>query len=223
LAVPIFLFFARKTARTVPAALTLQPALAAVMAPYRTPNALSDVRVLDLIELSGSTVRAAPLLNMSQPSVSRRRRRLAAELGLVSTSQLRQGDGACLGGCCAGRPNATASMLVCGAWAVMAGVWTLAWLMPQRWCRPSALYRCSSGKPWSAAMNYRMRSLICSPSDRRWPASKGLHERVAVHSGLPQNAGKGADGNASAPTRTLITVSSIAWSQPVRSTSGRWR
>jgi hypothetical protein len=133
------------------------------------------------------------------------------------------GDGACLGGCCAGRPNATASMLVCGAWAVMAGVWTLAWLMPQRWCRPSALYRCSSGKPWSAAMNYRMRSLICSPSDRRWPASKGLHERVAVHSGLPQNAGKGADGNASAPTRTLITVSSIAWSQPVRSTSGRWR
>jgi len=66
------------------------------MASYRTPNALSDVRVLDLIELSGSTVRAAPLLNMSQPSVSRRRRRLAAELGLVSTSQLRQGDGACL-------------------------------------------------------------------------------------------------------------------------------
>lgn len=66
------------------------------MVTYRTPTALRDVRVLDLIELSGSTLRAAPLLNLSQPAVSRRRRRLAAELGLVSTSQLRQGDGACL-------------------------------------------------------------------------------------------------------------------------------
>ena len=66
------------------------------MAPYRTPNALSDVRVLDLIELSGSTVHAAPLLNLSQPSVSRKRRRMAAELELVPTTHLRQGDGACL-------------------------------------------------------------------------------------------------------------------------------
>lgn len=66
------------------------------MAPYRTPNALSDVRVLDLIELSGSTVRAAPLLNLSQPAVSRRRQRLAAELDLVPTTHLRHGDGACL-------------------------------------------------------------------------------------------------------------------------------
>ena len=68
----------------------------AVMATYRTPQLLKDVRLLDLIELSGSTVRAAPLLNMSQPSVSRRRQRLAAELDLVPTEHLRQGDGACL-------------------------------------------------------------------------------------------------------------------------------
>jgi hypothetical protein len=71
----------------------LQPAL---MPAYQVPSLLADLNLLDLIELSGSTVKAAPLLNLSQPSVSRRRRRLQKELGLMPTPELSQGDGACL-------------------------------------------------------------------------------------------------------------------------------
>lgn len=66
------------------------------MAPYRAPQLLADLQLLDLVELAGSTVRAAPLLNLSQPTVSRRRQRLVQELGLSASPALRQGDGACL-------------------------------------------------------------------------------------------------------------------------------
>ena len=66
------------------------------MAPYRSPQLLADIDLLDLLELAGSTVRAAPLLKLSQPTVSRRRRRLVEELGLAASSSLTQGDGACL-------------------------------------------------------------------------------------------------------------------------------
>ncbi len=66
------------------------------MPAYQVPSLLADLALLDLIELSGSTVKAAPLLNLSQPSVSRRRRRLQKELGLMPTPELSQGDGACL-------------------------------------------------------------------------------------------------------------------------------
>jgi hypothetical protein len=66
------------------------------MAPYRSPQLLADIDLLDLLELAGSTVRAAPLLRLSQPTVSRRRRRLVQELGLAATPDLTQGDGACL-------------------------------------------------------------------------------------------------------------------------------
>jgi DNA-binding transcriptional LysR family regulator len=50
---------------------------------YRLPELLSDIRLLDLLELSGTTVRASQLLNLSQPTVSRRYRSLAHDFGLV--------------------------------------------------------------------------------------------------------------------------------------------
>lgn len=50
--------------------------------PYRIPSALRDLVLVDMLELTGSTVAAAQLLNVSQSSVSRRYRRIATELGL---------------------------------------------------------------------------------------------------------------------------------------------
>jgi len=50
--------------------------------PYRIPSVLRDLVLVDMLELTGSTVAAAQLLQVSQPSVSRRYRRLAAEMGL---------------------------------------------------------------------------------------------------------------------------------------------
>lgn len=50
--------------------------------PYRIPTALRDLVMLDLLELTGSTTATAELLAMSQPSVSRRYRSLARDLGL---------------------------------------------------------------------------------------------------------------------------------------------
>ncbi|MEY3929436.1 MAG: hypothetical protein RLZZ516_1146 [Cyanobacteriota bacterium] len=49
---------------------------------YRTPELLQDIRLLDLLELSGTTVKAGALLNLSQPTVSRRYRKLAEEFAL---------------------------------------------------------------------------------------------------------------------------------------------
>ena len=49
---------------------------------YRTPELLQDIRLLDLLELSGTTVQAGDLLNLSQPTVSRRYRKLAQEFAL---------------------------------------------------------------------------------------------------------------------------------------------
>lgn len=51
---------------------------------YRTPGLLSDLRLLDLLELSGSTRRAGRLLDLSQPTVSRRYRTLVSDFGLQS-------------------------------------------------------------------------------------------------------------------------------------------
>jgi hypothetical protein len=59
--------------------------------PYRIPSALRDLVLVDMLELTGSTVAAARLLNMSQPSVSRRYRRIATELGLQRSSSDRPG------------------------------------------------------------------------------------------------------------------------------------
>lgn len=49
---------------------------------YRTPELLQDIRLLDLLELSGTTVHAGALLNLSQPTVSRRYNLLAQDFGL---------------------------------------------------------------------------------------------------------------------------------------------
>lgn len=49
---------------------------------YRLPELLADIRLLDLLELSGSTRQASLLLQISQPSVSRRYRALAEDFGL---------------------------------------------------------------------------------------------------------------------------------------------
>ncbi|MFZ0407907.1 MAG: hypothetical protein WAM11_07355 [Cyanobium sp.] len=50
---------------------------------YRLPELLHDIRLLDLLELCGTTVQASRLLWLSQPTISRRYRILAAEFGLV--------------------------------------------------------------------------------------------------------------------------------------------
>ena len=51
--------------------------------PYRLPKLLEDIRLLDLLELSGTTVRTSRLMQLSQPTISRRYRSLAADFGLV--------------------------------------------------------------------------------------------------------------------------------------------
>lgn len=50
---------------------------------YRIPGCLRDLVMVDLLELTGSTTATAALLQLSQPSVSRRYRALALELGLT--------------------------------------------------------------------------------------------------------------------------------------------
>ena len=82
--------------------LPLKPVASAPFASiYKAPEPLQAVGVLDLLELTGSSVQSAELLQLSQPTVSRRSRRLAEELGLELHRQagpygLRCGDGACL-------------------------------------------------------------------------------------------------------------------------------
>jgi hypothetical protein len=51
--------------------------------PYRLPKLLEDIRLLDLLELCGTTVRTSRLMQLSQPTISRRYRSLAADFGLV--------------------------------------------------------------------------------------------------------------------------------------------
>ena len=62
---------------------TVTQAATSPVEPYRLPELLHDIRLLDLLELSGSTVQASQLLSLSQPSVSRRYRSLAQDFGLV--------------------------------------------------------------------------------------------------------------------------------------------
>jgi hypothetical protein len=50
---------------------------------YRLPELLQDIRLLDLLELCGTTVQASRLLQLSQPTISRRYRNLASDFNLV--------------------------------------------------------------------------------------------------------------------------------------------
>ena len=53
-----------------------------LLTPYRVPASLRDLVMIDLLTLTGSTAATAELLNTSQPTVSRRARALATDLGL---------------------------------------------------------------------------------------------------------------------------------------------
>ncbi len=50
---------------------------------YRLPELLHDIRLLDLLELCGTTVHTSRLLQLSQPTISRRYRLLSEDFGLV--------------------------------------------------------------------------------------------------------------------------------------------
>ena len=54
---------------------------------YRPPTVLRDLVLVDLLELTGSTSATGRLLGLSQPTVSRRYRSLASELGLQRISR----------------------------------------------------------------------------------------------------------------------------------------
>ena len=55
--------------------------------PYVVPSCLRDLVMIDLLELTGSTIATARELGMSQSSVSRRYRAVANELGLEANRQ----------------------------------------------------------------------------------------------------------------------------------------
>ena len=57
---------------------------------YRLPGLLADIRLLDLLELSGSTRQASRMLQLSQPSVSRRYRALAEDFALRAEADSHQ-------------------------------------------------------------------------------------------------------------------------------------
>lgn len=58
-------------------------AWAGAAASYRPPELLRDLRLLDALELTGTTELAGRWLAVSQPTVSRRYRRLAEDFGLI--------------------------------------------------------------------------------------------------------------------------------------------
>jgi hypothetical protein len=62
---------------------------------YRLPELLQDIRLLDLLELSGTTLHASGVLSLSQPTVSRRYRALAKDFCLER--EQRQRSGCCYG------------------------------------------------------------------------------------------------------------------------------
>ncbi len=63
---------------------------------YVVPQSLRDVELIDMLELTGSATRAAAVLHLSQPTVSRRYQGIARDLGLTRRSRndpgLRFGD-----------------------------------------------------------------------------------------------------------------------------------
>jgi hypothetical protein len=67
-------------------------AISAAASAYRPPALLRDLLLLDLLELTGSTQEASRHLALSQPSVSRRYRRLARDFGLRRDLRLRWGS-----------------------------------------------------------------------------------------------------------------------------------
>ena len=58
---------------------------------YRLPELLQDIRLLDLLEISGTTLEAARAASLSQPTVSRRTRVLADDFQLQLNRRRQQG------------------------------------------------------------------------------------------------------------------------------------
>ncbi|MCP9815123.1 hypothetical protein KBY76_00385 [Synechococcus sp. GreenBA-s] len=83
---------------------------------YRLPTLLQDIRLLDLLELSGTTQETARMACLSQPTVSRRTRAVAQDFSLVPNRRR-------LVGCCYGtNPAIQLLRLSCRAHRLMAGV-----------------------------------------------------------------------------------------------------
>ena len=66
---------------------------------YRLPELLHDIRLLDLLELCGTTVQTSRHLQLSQPTISRRYRLLSEDFGLVRDRRQLWGCGRWLGRC----------------------------------------------------------------------------------------------------------------------------
>jgi hypothetical protein len=83
---------------------------------YRLPALLQDIRLLDLLELSGTTLAASHFVRLSQPTVSRRYRALAADFALVPNRRRQLG-------CCYGSSTVMQQLrLGCRAHRLSAGV-----------------------------------------------------------------------------------------------------
>jgi DNA-binding transcriptional LysR family regulator len=83
---------------------------------YRLPALLQDIRLLDLLEISGTTQEAARSASLSQPTVSRRTRSLASDFGLKPNRHQQLG-------CCYGTSTAMRLLrLGCRAHRLSAGV-----------------------------------------------------------------------------------------------------
>ncbi|QBE68639.1 hypothetical protein SynWH8101_1051 [Synechococcus sp. WH 8101] len=75
--------------------------MCSLLEPYRTPELLLPLQLLDLLELCGTTTAAARAAELSQPTVSRRTRQLLRELELPppgprQPTELSYGENACL-------------------------------------------------------------------------------------------------------------------------------
>jgi len=106
---------ASSSAQEIPVELTSQ-AIPRPAHRYRLPALLQDIRLLDLLELSGTTQEAGRLASVSQPTVSRRTRALTADFALVPNRRRQVG-------CCYGTSQAMRLLrLGCRAHRLSAGV-----------------------------------------------------------------------------------------------------
>ncbi len=111
---------------------------------YSTPELLQPIQLLDLLELGGTTTAAAKALCLSQPTVSRRARHLARDLGLQSNPDhhervLRYGGSSCLQLL---RRACQAHRLEAGAWRVGSCPWHQGVLQPlQPWISVPGRFR----------------------------------------------------------------------------------
>jgi hypothetical protein len=112
---------------------------------YRLPELLRDIRLLDLLELSGTTVETGRWLRISQPTISRRYRSMADDFGLVRDRQERWG--------CAFGTSPTMRMLRLGSrlHRLAAGVARIG----SDWLHQPLLARC----PWLLPTPQRFRPL----------------------------------------------------------------